>query len=455
MHFEQATFLIIVASMLSRGVHGLLRQRGPAVAVSMLITLVYLTCMFIPAHLQRIGVVDSKLVARGFAQPPQLPEIDDLCVLWSTELALVLLVEIAVTHVIRKRQRSKSHVPSAEFASEKGYKLLANSLIVFGLLASVALPNADIAERAASGQGAATLLRTLLICGLAMLCFYGFFKSNSYLAVTVVGVAFLVAQNVRSPLLVLLIAYLAGLMARRELTGRKLSILAALSVCFSVLGAFMSASRANETRNYGLSTSEIFFATIRSPWRTVYESGIDTLDGYRLSRLLAGDVTPNPYDFLSVATNFVPRMLWPDKPTDFTVQISSDYLGYGSSGQYLSPVGYLTLSFGSYIAAVTVFATLVALAVSLASKFGESFWLVIILTAVFRFALGGSAFDIYYCATLVLCVLIVKLGIRGLLGIRIGPLSSGRSDGRSPTPGWPQSSQLDQGSQYSPSKSNI
>lgn len=186
-----------------------------------------------------------------------------------------------------------------------------------------------------------------------------------------------------------------------------------LIVIFALGGSYMSNWRENVARHQGLETSQVLAKTFDAPWVQVYESGIDTLDGYRFSEYIAPLEDSRPEDLLNIVLTIVPRAIWEDKPTDLSVELSARYLNYSASGQYLSPVGYLTLALGSYAAALVGLFIFVFVAALLVRKYLFSFVLTIVSCVVIRFFLGGSSFDIYYGFTL----LIPYLG--GILVVKI------------------------------------
>ena len=109
-----------------------------------------------------------------------------------------------------------------------------------------------------------------------------------------------------------------------------------------------------------------------------------------------------------MVTNLIPRFIWVGKPLDLSNSVSREFLGYGASGQYLSPVGYLTLAFGNYAAALGGLFVFGGICSYLAIKFESSVWLCFVLALVLRFMIGGSAFDVYYVLVLALPIILVR-----------------------------------------------
>ena len=172
----------------------------------------------------------------------------------------------------------------------------------------------------------------------------------------------------------------------------------------------------NTVRNQGLNASEIISTNLKNPILGIYGAGLDTLDGYRFSREIADREQGRPLDLLNIALTFVPRQIWDTKPTDFSVDMSAKYLGYRVSGQFLSPVGYLTLIFNSYFFGLLVLAILIVIYCLLSKRYFSTFWNVILLTVAFRFLIGGSSFDIYYGLTLVVPILVFRFSSKFIIG---------------------------------------
>jgi hypothetical protein len=191
-------------------------------------------------------------------------------------------------------------------------------------------------------------------------------------------------------------------------TKRRFLSVVALILLFAFAGSLMSNMRANLTRNYGYTLQQVVEQTLENPWTAPYESGLDTLDGYRFSQRILEFEEPRPSDLLAVVTTFVPRAIWPEKPEEISVDVSSRYLRYEASGQYLSPIGYLSLALGSYAASLVAIFVFAAFMSFLVWRYERRFWLVVVLLVTFRFMLGGSAFDLYYGLTIIIPILIVR-----------------------------------------------
>ncbi|PBC42410.1 hypothetical protein CJ178_13155 [Rhodococcus sp. ACPA4] len=359
----------------------------------------YLICLWIPANLQSSGQLDSKIERAGIIGLPTSMEIESLTLRWSLEVALIACAELIVVLFLRVKPLPKSTI------SDSTWKYVSFFLVVVGVVATIIFP-ADLNSRGAEGQGIFVLLRTSLVCGLSIIAFFNGFGKKSIRLLLVIGGAFLVFENVRSPLLVILISLLVGFISRGEIYRRKnLFYLSVLVIVGIFVAAFMSEMRANLTRSEGYSTVQLIEEMSANPLVVPFQSGIDTLDGYRFSKAISNSEPARPLDLLSPVTNFIPRAIWQDKPRSISVEVSTKYLGYKSSGQFLSPVGFLTLATGSYAMALTLFFLFMVGMAILVLRYRKQFWLSIILVVLFRFLLGGSAFDVYYgiLLTLIIC----------------------------------------------------
>ncbi|WP_395398613.1 hypothetical protein ACHMXB_12315 [Arthrobacter sp. UC242_113] len=401
-------FLCVATVSLGFAFRAIRRDQGQRVSVRAISSVIYLVCLWVPAHLQASGAITSKLYKAGLTSAPTLDEIDRLCLQWAIELGVIALAEALIW-----AWRSKEAATTPKVAALINPRGTATLLIIIGALATILLQVPGLDERAAGGQGIPTLLRTSLLCGLAVIVYYRGFNDWKYKTVVAIGILWLFTQNIRSPLFVLFFAYIASELVHRRFSSKKrLTITVLIIIILAFGGALMSSLRANVVRDTGLSTQQVISQTFEDPLTAPFESGLDTLDGYRFSERLLPIVEPRPWDILNVVTTFVPRAIWPDKPSDLSVELSTSYLGYKGSGQYLSPAGYLSLVTGTWLGAVVGLALFTMLFAVLLRRFRSHFWSALILCTVFRFFLGGSSFDLYYGLTLVVPVLAVQTWLR-------------------------------------------
>ena len=393
-------FAVVATVATVHGLRAITRRDTMTVLVSLVCTAVYVLALFVPALLQASGLVESKLVRAGFAYAPTTDEVGTLALRWAVELAVIVLAEALVWRTragTAARLRQLGPVEDVDGT----WRRVALLMVLVGLAANVAFPAAGVEDRGAGGDGIGVLLRTFLVVGLAVVVYFRLYRERLHAVLLVGGVAFMVLSNVRSPLLVLACAALASALRRGRISSaRSVAVVVVVGIVFALTASLMSNLRANTARDYGFTTGEVVGQTLENPWVAPYGAGLDTLDGYRFSVRVAELEPPRPSEFLNVVLTFVPRAVWPDKPSSLAVDLSRRYLAYGASGQFLSPVGYLLLLTGSYPLALLALALLTGLAALLVRVGMERFWLTIVVTVVVRFMIGGSSFDLYYGLTL-------------------------------------------------------
>jgi len=372
---------------------------------------VYLIALWIPSQLQERNVTDSKLVKFGFLNSPSKEELTLLTWHWVLEITLITATEWIFWKITSMPTLSP---PTMKYLGDIRLTLF---LIISGLLFFLVLPPPTLDARGLPGQGIPILLRTFLITGTSLSIYFWFHKSRVVLVLTAVSMLILISGNVRSPLIVIGIAYIARWLPKLREIGIKTIVLSiTLVLLFSFVATTMSAMRSNIVRNEGLNASEIISTNLKNPILGIYGAGLDTLDGYRFSREIADREQGRPLDLLNIVLTFVPRQIWDTKPTDFSVDMSSKYLGYRVSGQFLSPVGYLTLIFNSYLLGLLALAILIVIYSLLSKRYFTTFWNAILLTVAFRFLIGGSSFDIYYGLTLVVPILVFSFLSKLIIG---------------------------------------
>ena len=393
-------FVVVNFAILMRAVFYFRSRQIESVSVSLVASTMYLLCLFVPSYLQKDGRTVSKLVGPGVLPVPSSSEIGDLAMRWATELLVVVAVEsITVWFIAARPHWRESRVPRARPAVWAACAVL---LVVVGALVLQIFPS-TLDDRAAAGQGAVTILKSCLVCGLAIVAYFNCFGRWWVALALLMGTIFLVAENVRSPLSVIVIAWIVGMVARRDIYRRRWLVSAlAVSIVAIGVGSFMSEMRANLIRHEGANASEIMSELIADPVAAPYSAGIDTLDGYRFSEFASEREPAEPLDLLSPIYTFIPRAIWPAKPASISSTLSSKYLGYKSSGQFLSLVGYLKLATGSYSFALLVLGVTVLVLTTLVIRLAGSFWSVFVYVCIFRLFLNGSAFDVYYCLSLAL-----------------------------------------------------
>ena len=422
-------FLVAILLATTRVVLALRSGGFDRSVVSAIGLFIYGFCMWLPAYLQSQGSLDSKLQAAGFLAPPTSAQFDELAYKWAAELSILVSAEIVGVFLYgalqKYRLRFAQTASGREMAAGRPslnpgsvpimhnwqeWKIVSVILLLVGFAATVVFSSPGLESRGSGGQGIQIMLRTCLVSGLAMIVYFRCFSNRWFVVLLMSGTVFLFISNVRSPLIVLFLAYVASEIGIRRsgFSLKRSGVLLGLIVGVALVGSFMSTMRANITRNFGLSFADVLNQTFSNPLIGIYSSGIDTLDGYRFSSAIARVEPSRVSDLLLVVLTFIPRTLWPEKPNSIGVDLSAKYLGYNSSGQFLSPIGYLNLVWGSYGVALLSFFVFGFVFAILIAKFHSTFWMCLLLVVVFRFLLGGSSFDLYYGLVLAAPVFVVK-----------------------------------------------
>lgn len=388
-------FALVALVILVRAVVLLRRGEAGRVMISSIALVVYIVGLWVPAQLQQAGVTRSKLETAALATAPTDAEVAVLTGSWGIELAVVLVAELVAAAVIgRRRARGWTEKPAERLQ-------LAIALLVIGVVAFAVAPPETFAERASGGNGVEVLMRTFLIVGVSYVAYhFGFGRKHFALAV-LFGVCFLAVGGVRSPLVVIAVGALFGyLRLARASIPIKVALICAVSALAAVVSAVMSAARSSA----GVPLARIVEEVVADPVSRSFGAGLDTLDGYRLVALVNDSVPSRIEDIFLSVTTFVPRAVWPGKPTPIGNEISSQYLGYPGGTQFLSGPGYLNLISPNRAVAMLLLALVVFLLAMASVYVSNTFGIVIVTVTAGRFFVSGSAFDLYYGLTLALCL---------------------------------------------------
>lgn len=396
---SRGLLLLLIVAIVIRGWRNYREGAWGRSLVSTVAALLYLSALYIPAELQSAGELRSKLVTAGVLSTPSVEEVTQLCLRWTFELSIVLAGEVIAGVVLGRRADDHSvSAPDNEGRHSSQIARRASLLLMtVGAAAYVAFPAADLVNRADPGQGVGVILRGCLVAGVAIAIFYGHFGSRWFLAATLLVTLVVAVSVVRSPLFLLAFAGLARVLVEARV---RLYQVVAVSIGLVLLAAIMSGQRANISRDQGLSLQEVTEAAVQDPLISVLEAGVDTLDGYRLSQNVSRYEQAQPGDLLRIVTTFVPRSLWPQKPGSVSVYVSHKYLGWNSSGIFLSPVGNLTLATGGYAGALLALFVVSLVGSMIAIRLQATVWSGFVGYGFFRFFLNGSSFDFYYVLVL-------------------------------------------------------
>lgn len=89
-------FLCVATVSLGFAFRAIRRDQGQRVSVRAISSVIYLVCLWVPAHLQASGAITSKLYKAGLTSAPTLDEIDRLCLQWAIELGVIALAEALI-----------------------------------------------------------------------------------------------------------------------------------------------------------------------------------------------------------------------------------------------------------------------------------------------------------------------------------------------------------------------
>lgn len=283
-----------------------------------------------------------------------------------------------------------------------------------------------------SGQGILAVLSQMLPLALVVGILYRHWESRVLAALSGVGLlVYVTFVQSRSMLLCVGLA----VAVRVILTFRRrrvhlgdvllLLVLGYLATWFIVaFGQWRSA-----IRYYGQSDFAYWLReSLPFPWQQLSSRGsLDTLDGLMLSinvdRTAVGASVLDP---LKGIVNLVPSQLWAGKPEFLGPRITHQYTDFGGrSGIFLSGPGYLHVVFSGVVGMALASLALGLAASYLFSRTRRSPVLtVLVLYGLFRFMIGGDAFDLQYCLTLLLS-LWLAVGVTRVLQLARGPARSG------------------------------
>lgn len=428
-------FLSIVSLLIARWVRNYMQGRWLDGFVSAFCALVWLYALWFSGWSQISGYTSGKVAGLAIVGELNTSEWDELAWRWAAELAVISAGEAIGERILkhnddhrfRNGSAAKSTSQRANSPETSGWYSIALYLVVTGFIFQLLSPPSDLQQRVGD-DGFLVLLRSGLVTGVAILIAFRHFGRGWLVGVSIGAAIFLALQGVRSPLALLLVAFLVTRLsdANLQLAGqRKRTLLraAVLTAVASIAFSIISALRGNFIRDSGLSTREIVLDNVTEPLISPLTGGLDTLDGYRLSQSLMSIVPAHPWDMFKIVTTFVPRQIWSAKPGWLGVEISQNYLNYRSSAIFLSPTGYLSLVAGQWPLALLLFLTLSCLLALALHRFSGIIFRTFAIYGLFRFAIGGEAFDIYYVAALMLPVGAVAAALRW----RLIPRLPGRS----------------------------
>ncbi|MGF9648056.1 hypothetical protein AAIH32_08790 [Pseudarthrobacter oxydans] len=300
-------------------------------------------------------------------------------------------------------------------------------LILVGLASSASQLGGDrtveFSERGTQeGQGILVLAWWCLPLGIAIGFLFRHWESKPRLFVSLVGIALIVNSGVRSPLLLIAIAFIPRLIATIARSPRPLKVWATAvfgSYLLIAVGGAISVWRGSIRYGSPVTFGQALYNAAADPLKALTSSGLDTVDGLLLVYSLpANIVDANLLDLFKAVQTAIPSQFYPDKPEFISNIISRELLGYGAAGMFMSGPGYLILIGGSWLTAVVFFFVGGVIFRCLTSRrVGGVAWLILTYTLI-RFVMGGDAFDFYQGLTLVAISTAALVAAHFLDGVR-------------------------------------
>ena len=299
-------------------------------------------------------------------------------------------------------------------------------LMVVGVVLIIASIGSDFSQRGTvTGQGAIQLFGYSAPLAIAIGILNRHWGSRFLAAVSLGVLAFLIAEGIRTPLLIVAAAagvrYLYSTRTRR-FGPREIVVIVLAIYVGSVMLVSLSAWRGQKNTGGTLGLPEIVVLAAQDPFVHLQQQGLDTVDGLilatKVDRKLAGAEVTDP---LKTVTGFIPHQIWPSKPPWLSAQITQLYTNFGAGGIFLSGPGYTLIVFGTAAAVPILFLLLGFFSERIFRRMAEpSIWTALLGYFLVRFFYAGDAFDANHVLGLCLVVLTAR-GFSALTELRHRP----------------------------------
>jgi hypothetical protein len=299
-------------------------------------------------------------------------------------------------------------------------------LLVVGVGLIIASIGSDFSQRGTvTGQGAIQLFGYSAPLAIAVGILNRHWGSRFLAAVSLAVLAFLIAEGIRTPLLIIAAAagvrYLYSTRTRR-FGLREIVIIVLAIYVGSVMLVSLSAWRGQKNTGGTLGLPEIVVLAAQDPFVHLQQQGLDTVDGLilatKVDRKLAGAKVTDP---LKSVTGFIPHQIWPSKPPWLSAEITQLYTNFGAGGIFLSGPGYTLIVFGTAAAVPILFLLLGFFSQRIFRRMTEpSIWTALLAYFLVRFFYAGDAFDANHVLGLCLVVLTAR-GFSALTDLRHRP----------------------------------
>ena len=299
-------------------------------------------------------------------------------------------------------------------------------LMVVGVVLIIASIGSDFSQRGTvTGQGTIQLFGYSAPLAIAIGILNRHWGSRFLAAVSLGVLAFLIAEGIRTPLLIIAAAggvrYLYSTRTRR-FGPREIIVIVLAIYVGSVMLVSLSAWRGQKNTGGTLSLPDIVVLAAQDPFVHLQQQGLDTVDGLilatKVDRKLAGAEVTDP---LKSVTGFIPHQIWPSKPPWLSAQITQLYTNFGAGGIFLSGPGYTLVVFGTAAAVPILFLLLGFFSERIFRRMTQpSIWTALLGYFLVRFFYAGDAFDANHVLGLCLVVLTAR-GFSALTELRHRP----------------------------------
>lgn len=262
----------------------------------------------------------------------------------------------------------------------------------------------------AEGQGLLSMAAWALPVAIAVSVANSHWGSRIRVAISLIGLVLIVLMGVRSPLILIALAFVPRAFELLRRSRYPLAIVAIAVIGANALiavGTGINLWRGGIRRGNGSSLPDAIMAAWIDPFGALSSAGLDTIDGALFVHALPpGSVSTGPADLLNAILYLIPRQIYPGKPELLSNILSERYLSFGTAGMFLSGAGYLELILGGVVPAVLGFFVMGLIFGGIVPRAGTSVpWLLAAYVLV-RFFMGGDAYDIFLGLQLALVWLI-------------------------------------------------
>jgi hypothetical protein len=347
------------------------------------------------------GSRESRVVRLGLNIPDLEQSVEQAFLLFLAALCAFVIGEAVV---LRRRPPAKP-----ERSETTDGPLVYCVLLAIGLLTQFSGVGPSTEEALAQrgyiqGQGLVTLLSWSVPLALAIAILSRHWGSRRLVLVSALVFSNTVLfWGVRSPLVLVAIAVIIRLIADGARNRRVLraSVLVGITVYVgAVMAIAVSSWRSEVSRGHQSSLLAEFARAPANPFAELAaRANIDTLDGLTLALQVEPDAVGATWrDASKIATGFVPRKIWPEKPEWLAVSVSRHYLGVKAhSGIFLSGPGYAYIVFGGVAGIVLAFLALGMFSGFIYSRVAPRSAEALLLSYfLVRFFFGGDSFDAFH-----------------------------------------------------------